>query len=202
MAAAQSVHGGGQPAGTITPAGNQLGLSYAETLSRWGTDDSEFSRTHATWIRAFYNVPKSVAATNSCDVKDDPDLNELRMIHQTYGGKYKIIFSLKYNPTVETFPELPLSGTQYEALVSCTNTVLDYVYNSIDILVSGNEPFEPGNFSDMTVATFYQQITDNDIAYRARTSKLCSYLRWFVQRSPGSLRPNSPGQGFADLCEQ
>ncbi len=159
---------GSQPTGTITPAGNQLGLSYAGTPSRWGTDDSEFSRTHATWIRAFYNVPQSVAATNSCDVKDDPDLNELKMIHQTYGGKYKIIFSLKYNATVANEPAPPLSGPQYDALVSCTNTVLDYMYNNIDILVSGNEPFEPDQFSNMTVATFYQQITDNDIAYRAK----------------------------------
>ncbi len=159
---------GGQSPGTITPTGNQLGLSYAGTPSRWGTDDSEFSRTHATWIRAFYNVPQSVAATNRCDVKDDPDLNELRMIHQTYGGKYKIIFSLKYNATVANEPAPPLSGPRYDALVSCTNTVLDYIYNSIDILVSGNEPFEPDQFSNMTVATFYQQITDNDIAYRAK----------------------------------
>ncbi len=159
---------GSQPTGTITPAGNQLGLSYAGTPSRWGPDDSEFSRTHATWIRAFYNVPQSVAATNSCDVKDDPDLNELRMIHQTYGGKYKIIFSLKYNATVANGPAPPLSGPQYDALVSCTNTVLDYMYNNIDILVSGNEPFEPDQFADMTVATFYQQMTDNDIAYRAK----------------------------------
>ena len=161
---------GSQPTGTITPAGSQLGLSYAGTPSRWGTDDSEFSRTHATWLRAFYNVPQSVAATNSCNVKDDPDLNELKMIHQTYGGKYKIIFSLKYNATVENQPAPPLSGPQYDALVSCTNTVLDYMYNNIDILVSGNEPFEPDQFSNMTVATFYQQITDNDIAYRTKQS--------------------------------
>ena len=159
---------GGQPTGTITPAGNQLGLDYDAGPSRWGTDDSEFSRTHATWIRAFYDVPQSLAATDSCDVKNDPDLNELRMIHQTYGGKYKIIFSLKYNATVANGQEPPLSGPQYDALVSCTNTILDYMYNNIDVLVSGNEPFEPAQFTDMTVATFYQQMTDNDIAYRAK----------------------------------
>ena len=160
--------GYGQPTGTIAPAGNQLGLDYDGGPSRWGADDSEFSRTHATWIRAFYDVPQSLAAGNSCDVEDDPDLNELKMIHQTYGGKYKIIFSLKYNATVANGQEPPLSGPQYNALVSCTNTVLDYIYNDVDILVSGNEPFEPAQFADMTVATFYQQMTDNDIAYRAR----------------------------------
>ena len=171
---------GSQPTGTITPAGNQLGLSYAGSPSRWGTDDSEFSRTHATWLRAFYNVPQSVAATNSCDVKDDSDLNALRMIHQTYGGKYKIIFSLKYNATVANEPTPPLSGPQYDALVACTNTVLDYMYNNIDILVSGNEPFEPDQFSNMTVATFYQQITDNDIAYRAKqTTSIPIYVGSF-----------------------
>ncbi len=159
---------GGQTTATNTPAGNQLGLDYDATPSRWGTDDAEFSRTHATWIRAFYDVPQSLAASDSCDVKDDPDLNELKMIHQTYGGKYKIIFSLKYNATVANGQEPPLSGPQYNALVSCTNTVLDYMYNNVDILVSGNEPFEPAQFADMTVATFYQQMTDNDIAYRTR----------------------------------
>ena len=163
-----SGNGPGQTPGTVTAAGDQLGLSYAGSPSRWGTDDSEFSRTHATWLRAFYNVPQSVAATNSCDVKDDPDLNELKMIHQTYGGKYKIIFSLKYNATLANQPAPPLSGPQYDALVSCTNTILDYMYNSIDILVSGNEPFEPDQFANMSVATFYQQMTDNDVAYRAK----------------------------------
>ncbi len=172
--------GGEQPPGTIAPAGNQLGLDYDAAPSRWGTDDSEFSRTHATWIRAFYDVPQSLAATNSCDVKDDPDLNELKMIHQTYGGKYKIIFSLKYNATVANGQEPPLSGSQYDALVSCTNTVLDYMYKSIDVLVSGNEPFEPNLFADMTVATFYQQMTDSDIAYRAtQTTAIPIYVGSF-----------------------
>ena len=160
--------GTGQPTGTATATSNQLGLDYDGGPSRWGADDTEFSRTHATWIRAFYDVPQSLAAANSCDVKNDSDLNELKMIHQTYGGKYKIIFSLKYNATVANGQEPPLSGPQYNALVSCTNTVLDYVYNDVDILVSGNEPFEPAQFADMTIATFYQQMTDNDIAYRAR----------------------------------
>jgi hypothetical protein len=157
------------PTGTNPPAvGNQLGLDYDAAVSRFGTDDTEFARTHATWLRAFYDVPMSVAAANSCDVKDDVNLNELKMIHQTYGDKYKIIFSLKYNATSASAPATPTSGPQYDALVSCTNTILDYMYNSIDILVSGNEPFEPAVFSDMSVATFYQQITDNDIAYRAK----------------------------------
>ena len=160
------------PTRTNPPAvGNQLGLDYDAAPSRFGTDDTEFARTHATWLRAFYDVPMSVAAANSCDVKDDVNLNELKMIHQTYGDKYKIIFSLKYNATSASAPPTPTSGPQYDALVSCTNTILDYMYNSVDILVSGNEPFEPAVFSDMSVATFYQQITDNDIAYRAKQAK-------------------------------
>ncbi|WP_446744471.1 hypothetical protein [Silvibacterium acidisoli] len=164
---------GSQPTGTNPPpsAGNQLGLDFDGLPQRFGTDDTEFSRTHAKWLRAFYDVTAALKAANSCDVTDDPELNELRMIHQTYADKYKIVFTLKYDFTVNgTKEEPPLSGPQYDAVVACTNTALDYVYGSIDILVSGNEPFETNPFSDMTVATFYQQMTDSDIAYRAKQS--------------------------------
>jgi hypothetical protein len=150
---------------------SQLGLDFDGLPRRFGANDAEVSRTHAKWLRAFYDVTASLNAANSCDVKNDPDLNELRIIHKTYGDKYKIIFSLKYDFTVDgTQEQPPLSGPQYDAVVKCTNTVLDYVYGSIDILVSGNEPFETNPFSDMTVVTFYQQMTDNDIAYRSKQS--------------------------------
>jgi hypothetical protein len=52
------------------------------------------------------------------------------------------------------------------------NNALNYVYPSLSLIVSGNEPFITNHPTMQAVTTFYENITNNDIAYNtANASK-------------------------------
>jgi hypothetical protein len=108
-------------------------------------------------------------------VASDDNLNEINAIHKTF-PQYLIALNLKYDFNAwggnGGTPPTDTNGTEYTTVQSCTNKVLDYVYPSISLLVTGNEPFITNPPTMQAVTTFYENITNNDIAYNtANASK-------------------------------
>lgn len=152
----------------------QMGVNYNGLLTSFNITDITTSRT--TWVRAFYDVTELLAKDSTCatsTIASDPNLTEINAIHASY-PKYLIALNLKYNFAVwgGGAPPTGTTGTEYTTLQNCTNAVLNYVYPSLSLLVSGNEPFITNTPTTQAVTTFYENITNNDIAYNtANASK-------------------------------
>jgi hypothetical protein len=159
---------------TIAQTSTQMGVNYNGLLTNFNITDITTSRT--TWIRAFFDVTDLLQRDGTCatsTVASDPNLSEINAIHKYY-PQYLIALNLKYNFSAwgGGTPPTDTSGTEYTTLQNCTNNVLNYVYPSLSPLVSGNEPFITNPPTLQAVTTFYENITNNDIAYNtANASK-------------------------------
>lgn len=147
----------------------QMGVNYNGSFTKFNITDITASRT--TWIRGFFDITSLLQRDGTCatsTVESDPNLTEINAIHQYY-PQYLIALSLKYNFNEwgGGTPPTDTTGTEYTTLKNCTNRVLDYVYPSVSLLVSGNEPFITNPPTMQAVTTFYENITNNDIAYNA-----------------------------------
>ncbi|MFP5236693.1 MAG: hypothetical protein ACLGSD_12395 [Acidobacteriota bacterium] len=154
-------------ASQLTAAQTAMGVNYNGLLTTFNITDVTNSRT--TWIRGFYDVTALLQRDGSCavsTVQSDPNLTEINAIHRSY-PQYLIALNLKYDFSKwgGGTPPTDTSGTDYTTVQSCTNKVLDYVYPSLSLLVSGNEPFITNPPTMEAVTTFYEDITNSDIAY-------------------------------------
>jgi hypothetical protein len=150
----------------IAQTSTQMGVNYNGLFKSFDITDAATSRT--TWIRGFFDVTALLQQDGTCatsTVHSDPNLTEINAIHTQY-PQYLIALTLKYDFS-EWGGGTPPTGTgaKYTTLQSCTNAVLDYVYPSLSLLVSGNEPFITNPPTMETVTTFYENITNNDIGY-------------------------------------
>jgi hypothetical protein len=152
----------------------QMGVNYNSSLTTFNITDITTSRT--TWIRTFFAVTALLQKDGTCatsTVASDPTLTEINAIHQYY-PQYKIALNLKYDFSVwgGGTPPTTTSGTEWTTVQNCTNAVLNYVYPSLSLLVSGNEPFITNPPTMQAVTTFYENITNSDLAYNtANASK-------------------------------
>lgn len=158
----------------VAQTATQMGVNYNGLLTNFNITDITTSRT--TWIRAFFDITDLLQRDGTCatsTVASDPNLTEINAIHKYY-PQYSIALNLKYNFNMwgGGTPPTDTSGTAYTTLQNCTNNVLNYVYPSLSLLVSGNEPFITNPPTLQAVTTFYENITNNDIAYNtANASK-------------------------------
>lgn len=155
------------PFPAIAQTSTQMGVNYNGLLKSFNITDAATSRT--TWIRGFYDVTALLQRDGTCatsTVQSDPNLTEINAIHYTY-PQYLIALNLKYDFSEwgGGMPPTGTTGTEYTTLQNCTNNVLSYVYPSLSLLVSGNEPFITNPPTMQAVTTFYENITNSDIAY-------------------------------------
>ncbi|MFP5205276.1 MAG: hypothetical protein ACLGSH_07965 [Acidobacteriota bacterium] len=152
-----------QPAAAQT----SMGVNYNGTFTAFNITDVTNSKT--TWIRGFYDITALLKRDGTCavsTVQSDPNLTEINTIHKSY-SQYRLALNLKYDFSEwgGGTPPTDTSSTEYTTLQTCTNRVLDYVYPSLSQLVSGNEPFITNAPTSQAVTTFYENITNSDIAY-------------------------------------
>lgn len=163
-------------ASTSAVAQTHMGVNYNGQLTSFNVTDVQASKT--IWIRAFFDITELLHRDSTCatsTVQSDPNLTEINAIHKYY-PQYSIALNLKYNFNKwggGGNDTVPASGSSaYTTIQNCTNAVLDYVYPSLSLFVSGNEPFITNSATDPAVPTFYENITNNDIAYNnANASK-------------------------------
>lgn len=151
----------------VAQTATAMGVNYNGQLTNFNITDITTSRT--TWVRAFFDVTMLLERDGTCattTVESDPNLTEINAIHKYY-PQFKIALNLKYNFNAwgGGTPPTDTSGTTYTTLQRCTNAVLAYVYPSLSLLVSGNEPFITNPPTMQAVTTFYENITNSDIAY-------------------------------------
>lgn len=144
-----------------------MGVNYNGLLTSFNITDIGNSKT--TWIRGFFDITALLQRDTTCavsTVESDPTLTEINAIHKYYPG-YLIALNLKYNFNEwgGGTPPTDTTGTEYTTIQNCTTNVLNYVYPSISLLVSGNEPFITNPPTMEAVVTFYENITNSDIAY-------------------------------------
>ena len=161
---------GGAQAQTAT----HMGVNYNGTLTSFNVYDMATSKT--VWVRGFFDITTLLERDNSCavsTVESDPNLMEINAIHQ-YFPQYLIALNLKYNFNAwgGGTPPTDTTSPTYTTIQNCTNTVLNFVYPSLSLLVTGNEPFITNTPTTQAVVTFYENITNSDIAYNtANASK-------------------------------
>lgn len=151
----------------VGQARTQMGVNYNGEISRFNIHDVTVTRT--TWIRAFFDVTKLLQKQGTCDmstVKADPNLTAINTIHKDY-PQYAIALSLKYDfrEWGGGAPPTATNGAVYTTLKDCTKRVLHYVYPSLSLLVTGNEPFITNPPTMEAVTKFYENITNFDIKY-------------------------------------
>ena len=151
-----------------------MGVNYNGAFTSFNITDIGNSST--VWIRGFFDITLLLQRDNSCamsTVESDPNLMEINAIHQYY-PKYLIALNLKYdfNQWGGGTPPTDTTSSNYTTVQNCTNNVLNFVYPSLSLLVTGNEPFITNSATTQAVVTFYENITNNDIAYNtANASK-------------------------------
>lgn len=151
----------------IGQTSTQMGVNYNGLFTSFNITDITASRT--TWIRGFFDVTALLERDSACavtTVESDPNLTEINAIHKYY-PQYLIALSLKYNFNEwgGGTPPTDTTGSTYTTIQSCTNKVLAYVYPSLSLLVTGNEPFITNPPTMQAVTTFYENLTNSDIAY-------------------------------------
>lgn len=158
---------------SLAQTATQMGVNYNGLVKSFNIADAARSRT--TWIRGFYDVTALLQRDGTCaisTVQSDPNLTEINAIHAQY-PQFRIALTLKYDFS-EWGGGTPPTGTgaKYQTVQTCTKNVLDYVYPSLSLLVSGNEPFITNPPTMEAVTTFYENLTNDDIAYNiANASK-------------------------------
>lgn len=151
----------------VAQTATQMGVNYNGLLKSFNITDAAASRT--TWMRGFFDITALLQQDGTCSVstvQSDPNLTEINMIHNDY-PQYLIALTLKYDFSEwgGGTPPTDTTGTEYTTLQNCTNNVLNYVYPSISLLVTGNEPFITNPPTMKAVVTFYENLTNDDIAY-------------------------------------
>lgn len=120
-----------------------MGVNYNGLLTSFNITDVTASKT--TWIRGFFDITALLQRDGTCatsTVASDPNLSEINAIHKYY-PQYLIALNLKYdfNAWGGGTPPTDTTSSEWTTIENCTNNVLDYVYPSLSLLVSGNEPF-------------------------------------------------------------
>lgn len=151
-----------------------MGVNYNGVFTSFNVTDMGTSQT--IWIRGFFDITSLLQRDSACavsTVESDPNLMEINAIHQ-YFPKYLIALNLKYdfNKWGGGTPPTDTTSATYTTVQNCTNNVLNFVYPSLSLLVTGNEPFITNPPTMQAVVTFYENITNSDIAYNtANASK-------------------------------
>ena len=151
-----------------------MGVNYNGTFTSFNVTDMANSTT--VWVRGFFDITLLLQRDSACSmstVQSDPNLMEINAMHQ-YFPKYQIALNLKYdfNQWGGGTPPTDTTSANYITLQNCTNNVLSFVYPSLSLLVTGNEPFITNSPTTQAVVTFYENITNSDIAFNnANASK-------------------------------
>jgi hypothetical protein len=159
---------------TCAQTSTHMGVNYNGVFTSFNVTDMRTSQT--VWVRGFFDITALLQRDSSCamsTVEADPNLMEINAMHQ-YFPQYLIALNLKYdfNQWGGGTPPTDTSSTIYTTVQNCTNNVLSFVYPSLSLLVTGNEPFITNPPSTQAVVTFYENITNSDIAYNtANASK-------------------------------
>lgn len=158
----------------VATAQTAMGVNYNGLFTNFNITDMTASRT--TWVRGFFDITALLQRDGTCatsTVESDPNLTEINAIHEYY-PQFLIALNLKYNFNEwgGGTPPTDTGGSEYTTIQNCTNAVLNYVYPSISLLITGNEPFITNPPTMQAVTTFYEDITNSDIAYNtANASK-------------------------------
>jgi hypothetical protein len=174
--------------GNIIPAtAQQVGLNFNEQVDF--VEVSDVDKTETRWVRGFVEFFQFYDGERS--LTTDEKITKFLALKD---AGYKTILNIKWRFGDKSFPE-PGSQRMKDYIVFL-GKLLDRVWNKLDIIVVGNEPFIESRSAerDDKLVAFYQEITERVIAYREIKGYIPIYIGSFdnvyldAKRRPGFIK--------------
>ncbi|KOH46277.1 LamG-like jellyroll fold domain-containing protein [Sunxiuqinia dokdonensis] len=160
---------------SLSMEAQEMGVNFNESLFH-AKDVAKLGRTKTTWVRGFFDFfPYYENQDRLTDINDQfEDFLNLK------SAGYKTILSIKWNFHNKSYPDT--TSSEIENYNDFLQRVLDRIWDKIDIIVVGNEPFIESMNDDErnnNLSPFYQYMCNRVHEYKIGKADVPIYFGAF-----------------------